>query len=716
MSRLKTIVRTESLLLLRNKFLAIPLLINVLCWSYIVIAYEMEAIHFEVRAAVFYNGFMWMLLLNLLIVGLFSVYMAGKDRESEFEHLVVTYRVTNVEWITGKWVVAQLYGLCITLITLLIQVGWFFGGKMAFGEVAQNAFYVFIQMEGAFFLLVSLGFLFGSMVRNVFSYLFIPTFLVLTLGLPFDYTGVAADYDNPKLHLLTPFDYMFIQSPFEGIWGIDRVFEPTILHQGIVFLFGIVVLLVTLLLFHRNRRKYREKRMIPVVIVGLLIPVLVLSGFSYMQYERAYEQFIITGDRYAKEFEGDTQTELFKWENDYYDENLDDEPYELSMVTTNLDVKLKDDDQMSVQSNLTIKNNGELPTQEVYLTLVSGLSVTVCKSEIGITCSRMDDFIVVELDKPIESGEEFNINLDYEGTVLQYRNDAYTELAFIQENRVSLPKEAGWYPLIGKRSLVIGRKHNNRFTQFELRNAKLVEDFPTAFSVTISNENSEIPLALTIPEVKAGVYEGTSQYGLSLMGGNLKEMIIDDIRVVGHPEVLNGAQDLIGRYKPLWDFTEDWLEVSVTPSVIYLLDTQHYYLMNNTRSHGFLTLNSDYLEEDRDDVIAYEVLKELMGMSSISSRLNSQEDDFDFLFNAMLWTMLKQLGNEMEFKEWYGEYRLMDDRSLSLVNLLHGYEEQGIEAFNEVLNYLFQYVVQLDDQQEFDMVDALKLYESSTVK
>jgi len=716
MNMLKTIVRTESLLLLRNTFLAIPLLINVLCWSYIVIAYEMEAIHFEVRAAVFYNGFMWMLLLNLLIVGLFSIYMVGKDRESEFEHLVVTYRVTNVEWITGKWVVAQLYGLCITLITLLVQIGWFFGGKMAFGEVAQNAFYVFIQMEGAFFLLVSLGFLFGSMVRNMFAYLFIPAFLVLTLGLPFDYTGVAADFDNPKLHLLTPFDYMFIQSPFEGMWGIDRVFEPTILHQGIVFLFGIVVLLVTLLVFHRNRRKYMEKRMIPVVIVGLLIPVFVLSGIRYMQYERAYENFITTGERYAKEFEGGTQTELYKWENDYYVENLDDEPYEMSMVTTNLDVKLKDDDEVSVKSHLTIKNNGDLPTRQVYLTLVNGLRLTACTSEIGIICSRMDDFIVVELDQSIESGEEFNINLDYEGTVLQYRNDAYTELAFIKENRVSLPKEAGWYPLIGKRSLVIGRKHNNRFTQFELRNAKLVEDFPTAFSVAISNENSEIPLALTIREVKAGVYEGTSQYGLSLIGGNLKEMMVGDIRVVGHPEILNGAQDLIGKYKPLWDFTEDWLDVSVTPSVIYLLDNEHYYLTRNTRSHGFLTLGSDYLEDDRDDAIAYEVLKELMGTSSLSSRLNIQSDDFNYLHNAMLWTILKELGNEMEFKEWYGEYQLMDDRSLSIVNLLHGYEEQGIEAFNEVIKYLFQYAIQLEDQQGFDITAALKLYESGSVK
>ena len=121
MNMLKIIFRTEFLLLFRNKFFAIPLIINVLCWGYIVISYEIQSIHFEERAAAFYNGFIWMMLLNLLIVGLLAVYMAGKDRESEFEHLVVTYQVKNVEWMIGKWLVAQLYGLCITLITLLVQ-------------------------------------------------------------------------------------------------------------------------------------------------------------------------------------------------------------------------------------------------------------------------------------------------------------------------------------------------------------------------------------------------------------------------------------------------------------------------------------------------------------------------------------------------------------------------------------------------------------------
>ena len=95
---------------------------------------------------------------------------------------------------------------------------------------------------------------------------------------------------------------------------------------------------------------------------------------------------------------------------------------------------------------------------------------------------------------------------------------------------------------------------------------------PTEFTVEIMNEDSKVPLALTIPEVSEGMYQGTSQYGLSLVGGNIKEIKVDQIRVVGSSEVLNGAKATIEKYQKGWDFIEDWLEVPMTPSVIYILN------------------------------------------------------------------------------------------------------------------------------------------------
>ena len=50
------------------------------------------------------------------------------------------------------------------------------------------------------------------------------------------------------------------------------------------------------------------------------------------------------------------------------------------------------------------------------------------------------------------------------------------------------------------------------------------------------------------------MYQGTSQYGLSLVGGNVKETMVDQIRVVGHPEVLKGAKEAIQEYQRSLEF------------------------------------------------------------------------------------------------------------------------------------------------------------------
>ena len=425
--------------------------------------------------------------------------MAGKDRESEFEHLVATYRVKNFEWIIGKWLVTQLYGLSITLITLFIQAGWFVSGKMGFGDVVKNLFYVFVQMEGAFFLLISLGFLFGILMKNMFAYLSIPAILVLSLGFLLIILGVAYTFDNPRFHLLTPFDYMFIESPYEGIWGIDRVFGSTILHQVIVLFLGIILILLTLLFFRSNRRIQKEKKVVPILIIILVIPTLLLGGIRYGQYNQALEQFITTGQQYTKEFEGEEE-DYWKWENSYYDAYLDHTKYEFSMERADLAVQLQPDNQINVTSNLTIKHNGDEPTNEVHLTLYHELKVSECSSESKVTCSREGDLVTVHFEEMIEPGEAFELSLNYQGNILQYREEGYVEHSFIQNNRVYLPKEAGWYPLIGERQLVIAHEHDKRFVKFEQRNGRLVEDFPTEFTVEIINENNEIPLALTIPK------------------------------------------------------------------------------------------------------------------------------------------------------------------------------------------------------------------------
>ena len=714
MSMLKMIFRTESALLLRNKFLAIPLITNVLFWGYMVVTYEIQHVHIQERAKAFYSGFLWIMLFNLLIIGLFAVYMTSKDRESEFEDLVVTYRVKNMEWITGKWLAIQVYGLCITLVTLLIQAGWFLSGKMSVGEIVQNIFYVFVQMEGAFFLVISLGFLCGVLMKHIFAYILVPAILTLSLLMPIDYTdaGDALWFDNPKLHLLTPFDLMYVGSPYEGIWGIHRVFGSAFMHQSTVFLLGIVVFLIGLVFFHKNRRIQREKNIVTILIIIVMIPTLLLGSIRYVKYDQALKQFVATAEPYVKGYEGSDQLEgRYEWLNSYYESYRDHTKYEFSMEHSDLDVALQLDNQIAVASKLTIKHNGDEPTKEVKLTLYQGLQVTACTSESEVTCTRDKDFLRLNFDKMIKPGDRVDLSLKYEGNILQYSYEGYMENAFIQNNRVYLPKEAGWYPLIGERQLIVARESNQHYLKFEQRNGRLVEDFPTAFTVKIMNENSKVPLALTIPETGADTYEGTTQYGLSLIGGNLKETRVDQIRVVGHPDTLNAATETIGKYQETWAFVEDWLDVPMTPKVIYILNDRHVDETLNTPSQEVLIWNKyDFMEfmygNDDATIAAYSAVNYLFNkMPFVES-----STDFELLRELVTWSILSEFQDEGDFKKWYRPMVTpMEEAEKALVKVLDKYETQG--QLSDVIKFLYYQYDDLDDQRDFNMREALQLYE-----
>ncbi|MRX72140.1 hypothetical protein GJU40_08190 [Bacillus lacus] len=697
---MNSIFRYETLLLIRNKFLAVPFILNILCWGYVILSYEFQSVHYNERAAVFYDSYQWVLLLNLLFLGLFAVYMAGKDRENNFEHLVITYKVKNVEWILGKWLITQSFGLCITLITLIIQGIWFSSGSITFGEWLKNIIYLFIQMEGAFALLISLGFLFGILIRNMIAYVFIPVILAGVFYLHFEIQGYS--YINPKLKLLTLYDSMFSNSPFNSIWGINAVFEGAIIHQVIVFLLGIVIVLVTLILYNPARSKRRDKKKIVVILMVISIPAVLLSGFRYIQYYVALEQYIQAGEYYLED----------DAENSFYDSRQDQIKYDFSMERTNLNIQFPSENQIDVISSLMIKYNGDKPVQDVYLTLHHDLKVKECYSESGVTCSREKDALVVHFNNMIEPNEEIHLMLNYSGNMKQYHNDAFVQHSFIEANRIYLPKEAGWYPLIGKRHLAKSREHNNRYAQFELRNGRIVEDHPTEFIVEITNKEDRIPIALTIPRVESGLYKGTSKYGLSLIGGNFEKVMVDHTRVVGHPEVLEGARETVRKYQKGWKIAEEWLEVPMTPNVIYILDPVHSSLTENTPSQEFIVWDVNDLDQN-DSIIPYKIVVDLTKGEAILG----EYDDLFLLQKAMEWSLLNDMENETgfnKFKDWIVSHTGLEQTNL--IDILNRYNEKGVKEFKQVVKFLFTQYSQLEEEKDFNMSAELQRYEGEKSK
>ncbi|MBP1989708.1 ABC transporter permease [Paenibacillus eucommiae] len=700
MNMIKLIYHNEMRILLRNKYLALPLIIHLICWGYVIFSYENQPVHYQELAAVFYSSFQWILMLNLLIVGLFSVYMAGKDHESEFELLVVTYKVKNMEWVLGKWLVTQTYGLCITIITLLVQGIWFLSGNMSMEEAFKNLIYLFFQMEGAFFLLVSFGYLFGVWIKNMFTYICIPALLGIVFLLQANSYGFA--YVNPRLNLLSLFDTMFIASPFEGIWGINGVFEGVILHQIAVILLGFIFILVALLLFRPNRRLQVEQRIAITLIILLMIPTVVVSGIRYTQYNNALEQFVHTGKQYLIDWQDEIQ---------YYNLQSNPKAYPFSMERTNLNVQFPAENQIAVNSQLSIRHNGDVPVNEVYVTLHHQLKVTDCTSDVKITCSRENDFLTVHLSDKLEPGEQLSLNLNYAGDMKQYREDGLLQHSFIESDRIYLPKEAGWYPLIGQKYLAISTKAlDNRYVQFMLRNGGLIENYPTEFKVTIMNKNEQYPVALTIPHVQDGLYQGTSLYGLSLIGGNFKEIKVEQTRVVGHPDIMEGAKKTTEIYLKWWNYIEEWLEVPMAPKVIYILNHDHKYLTQFTPSQEFKLWSSVDMEYVEPPIMVYALALDLINDNS------QPGDDVHLLQRALTWTLMHHFQVETEFKrfdDWYMKEFSSEipAETANQANMINRYDEKGKEAFEQVVKFLFKQYEQLADKTQFDLEAALNLYE-----
>lgn len=701
------IIRKEGVLLIRQKLLALPLVANLIIWSYIIIVYELQSLPFEEKAAVFYKAWVWVLLLNLFIFGMIAIYMSQRDRDMKFEQLALTYSVTNTKWLLAKQLLIQLYAFLIVALTIVIQMIWFSTASMPLTERLQHAVYVFVQMEVALFFIITVGFFFGTVIKHIVAYLSIPLFLLLMFLFPIDNVGTALWFDNPYTHLLTAFDFMFIQTPYETIWGIDRVFLPTLVHQGSGLFLGFVILFLTLLSFYPQRLTKKEKRVATICMSLAFIPFIFLGTIRFQQYDEALKTFIATGKQYMSTYTKESGLEYYEWWNSFYDTSLDDEPYDMSIESMNLSLSLLAPNEIKATSELIVKNEGTLPVEDIYFTLYHGLKVKNCEGHKVNNCDRDRDYLLVQLSESLEPAEEVTLNIQYAGNILQYRYDAYVEQAFIDTNRVYLPKEAGWYPLIGKRPLVVAREDRERFVNFDLRNGYLVEDFPTEYTVTIHQSFKELPLYLTIPKVGTHTFQGSSLYGLSLVGGNAAETTVGEVRVVGHPEILPAALKIVKEYQVAWDFIEEWLGISMTPNVIYILHEEQAHLSHNT-NQGVVFWNGSMLKDITHEEMAIEITNELIRkkMNFVVSR-----QDYSVFSEVFEWTVLNQLESVGSFYDWYKQQwgELIDD--LTLVERLHEYETLGEDRWLDVMKFLFHYSNSIEDIGNFDLEQAIKTYE-----
>lgn len=172
--------------------------------------------------------------------------------------------------------------------------------------------------------------------------------------------------------------------------------------------------------------------------------------------------------------------------------------------------------------------------------------------------------------------------------------------------------------------------------------------------------------------------------------------------MVSHPEVQVAVAERVEKYRQGADFIEEWLEVSMVPSVIYVLNEDHYYF---SHSRAFLVWHPLFVEDKSDSTLAYELVQQLM-----DGRITWGEDNFDVVKEAMGWIIENNYQEKSGFKDWYlSTWGPVEDTKF--VEDLHVYEEKGIDEFKDVVKFLYLHYSQLEDKSAFDAEATLRLYE-----
>ncbi|MBN6205300.1 hypothetical protein JYK21_02460 [Ralstonia pickettii] len=549
----------------------------------------------------------------------------------------------------------------------------------------------------------------------------------MSVFLPFDYVGLALEYDNPRFHLLTPFDFMFVETPYEGIWGIERVFQGTLIHQVAIYVIAILVFAFMLFIFKRNRRSKGEKQLLLVLLSITMVVAIFISFIRFTDYNQAFKQYVETGNYYLEtllaDYEGETEEEYYEYIYQYYDEMQDDEPYDFSIETSVLDILLKADHQLEATNHLTIKNNGKEATNKVFLTLNHQLDIKECSSDRELSCSMDRDFITLKLAEPIQPNEEFEMKLTYGGKILQYFDEGNGESAFIDKRRVFLPKSAGWYPLIGKRALFQVLEDEQLYVKFRMRNTRLVEDFPTQFNVSLQSEDVEVPLTMSIPQSENDNFSGTTKHGLELIGGNIIEQEVAGIRVISHPQLQENMSLIINKYHQAWTGLKEWFDLDLMPKTIFVLTSNQYYNQSENYTEDFYLLNEDEgtvydgggsgLEEDIVNHLYTQVQRS--GIANPETFNNGgSTDEVDFydrmIFNelfhwAISYQMKQQSFTTYRYDEsWGKEYDQKMDRIKEM-------EEQGDEYLLAFTRYLYDTSNEIADRSKFNIEKLAEAFE-----
>lgn len=379
--------------------------------------------------------------------------LVKKNKKLDTNEVFYTRSISNADYVFGK--ALALFKLLIILNVVILSMSLIFNltnPNAPFNVMGYLIYPVIVSVPSIIFT-TGLAFFFVTLFRNQ------PVSIVLLLGL----SGVILIYFQGKHSNILDymaFRFTMMASDIAGFSDLKFILFQRLsyLTAGVAFLFGTAFFLDRL----TNHKRIR-------LAVGLIS--LLLAGLSVYL-------FINVWDIRSKTIE--LRSDLIAVNGEWAEvPNID-----ITSNTINLD---HSGNEISASAQLVANNSNIQPLETIYFTLNPGLTVSEVAIDGNPTDFKRNQHIISIDDVRIEPGAELNVQIDYQGTVLdevahlevkQKRYDIIHDdfvypiqkrYAFLQPDYVLLTKDVLWYPdtQIGySREAPI--KDRRTFTDFEL--------------------------------------------------------------------------------------------------------------------------------------------------------------------------------------------------------------------------------------------------------
>jgi len=376
-------------------------------------------------------------LINIIqsaILVFFATDIIRRDTKLNTNEVFYIRSMTNAEYLFGKALGLFLVFFVLNLVALLMVAIY----HMIYPDInfvfAPYLYYLLLMSFPSMIFVIGLSFLVMHLLKNQ----------AITIILLLGYVAAVLFYLNDKFYSI--FDFMptnlpLIYSDFVGITHFDQI----LLQRGFYLVLGLILFLLTILLFKRLPQSQLMKKF-SLIAIGILTILGFIFGFNFISTQISAESFRADLNNLNKKYKNIPSTKI---------------------LSSNLDIIHQGNE---IVANVKIKytNPTEDNLDKYFFSLNPGLKVESIEGfNTNFQFTQDKHIITVTPEKPFKSDAIDSITIKYSGAIderycyLDVKDENLNKkfyiwmyiidkkYSFINYNFVLLTAECNWYPVSG---------------------------------------------------------------------------------------------------------------------------------------------------------------------------------------------------------------------------------------------------------------------------